>query len=305
VKVSDKEDGKVDMSRVKTFYFYNPQPSQDANELAVPRISEIEYPGKAIMAKSDCKSCHLANKKAVGPSYLAIANRYKNKAGSIQKLAAKIISGGGGSWGKEFVMSAHPQLSKREAENIVRYIYSLTDKKQTQKYLPVKGQVSLSFFDHEPRGQYTIIATYTDKGGEGVGPLKDTDVVNIRKADVNPMYADEYPGFPRFGDNLSAGKHKAYVLFRNIDLTGIENFNYRYSAKESDGFMEVRLDSRAGPVISKSAFDNTGSWSNEKTLTGRLDKPVYGKHDVYFFVMKKEKPDDEEFVNLKQISFEQ
>jgi cytochrome c len=96
-----------------------------------------------------------------------------------------------------------------------------------------------------------------------------------------------------------------YVLFRNIDLTGIKNFKYRYAAEKSAGYVEVRIDSRAGPVISKAAFDNTGSWSNEKTLTGTLDNPVSGRHDVYFFVMKKEKPDDRGFVNLKQISFEQ
>jgi cytochrome c len=304
VKVSDKEDGKVDMNRVKAFYFYNPQPSQTGNGV-VPSFTEIDYPGKNIMAKSDCKSCHFTNKKAVGPSYVAIANRYKNQSGSVSKLADKIIKGGGGSWGKEFVMSAHPQLSRRDAESIVKYIFSLTDKKPSQKSIPLSGQLNLPFYDHEPKGQYTIVATYTDKGGKAVGPLKGSDVVNIRSADVNPMHADEYPGFQRFGDVLTAGRHKGYILMKNVDLTGISGFKYTYAAQHSDGFIEVRIDSRAGPVISRKEVEKTGSWSDNKVKTVKLDKPVTGKHDVYFFVLKKENPDNSGFVNIRQISFQQ
>lgn len=303
VKVTDKEDGNVDRTKVRAFYFYNPQPSKNENEHAVPSFTEIEYPGKNIMAKSDCKSCHFADKKAVGPSYVAIANRYKNQKGSVRKLADKIIKGGGGSWGKEFVMSAHPQLTTRDAESIMKYIYSLTDKKNTQKPIPLSGQLSLRFYDHEPRGQYTIVASYTDKGGKVVGPVKGSDVVTIRNAEISPIDADEYPGFPRFGDNLSAGRHKGYILMKNIDLTDIKGFEYLYSADKHDGFVEVRIDSRAGPVISKTSFEKTGSWSEYKKLKGELDKPVGGRHDVYFFVLKAGKPDNAGFINLKQISF--
>jgi cytochrome c len=303
VKVTDKEDGKVDMSKVKAFYFYNPQPSKNDNGQAIPSVTEINYPGKEVMAKSDCKSCHYADKKAVGPSYISIANRYKHQQGSVRKLAEKIIKGGGGSWGKEFVMSAHPQLTRREAESIVKYIYSLTDKKNTQKAIPLSGQLNLPFYDHEPRGQYTIVASYTDKGGKAVGPLKGTDVITIRNADVDPMNADDYPGFPRFGDNLSAGKHKGYILMKSIDLDGIKGFEYLYSAEESDGYIEVRLDSRAGPVISKTPIEKTGSWNENKILKAVLETPVSGKHDVYFFVLKKENPDNSGFINLRRISF--
>ncbi|RYF91827.1 MAG: PKD domain-containing protein, partial [Chitinophagaceae bacterium] len=299
VKVNDAEDGKIDMTKVKAYYFYNPQPSKGGD--ALPVFTEINYPGKEIMAKSDCKSCHFADKKAVGPSYISIANRYKNQTGSVRKLADKIIAGGGGNWGKEFVMSAHPQLARRDAESIVKYIYSLTDKKPAQKALPLTGQLNLPFYDHEPAGQYTIVATYTDKGGNVVGPLKGTDVITIRNAKVNPMYADEYPGFPRFGDNLSSGRHKAYILLRNIDLDGIKGFSYLYSADDNDGVIEVRLDSRAGPVVSKTDFTATGS--DTKTVTGSLEKPVGGRHDVYFFVLKKGVPDNSGIINLKEINF--
>lgn len=299
VKVNDAEDGKIDMTKVKTYYFYNPQPSKNGD--AVPSFTEIDYPGKSIMAKSDCKSCHFADKKAVGPSYISIANRYKNQAGSVRQLADKIIAGGGGNWGKEFVMSAHPQLARRDAESIVKYIYSLTDKKPAQKALPLTGQLNLPFYDHEPAGQYTIVATYTDKGGKEVGPLKGTDVITIRNAKVNPLYADEYPGFPRFGDNLSSGRHKGYILLKNIDLDGIKGFSYLYSADDNDGVIEVRLDSRAGPVVSKTDFTATGS--DSKTINGSLDKPVSGRHDVYFFVLKKGVPDNSGIISLREINF--
>jgi cytochrome c len=301
VKVSDREDGKVDMTRVKAFYFYNPQPSP-GSDVVVPKFTEINYPGKNIMAKSDCKSCHIQNKKAVGPSYISIANRYKNQSGSVRKLADKIIKGGGGNWGKEFVMSAHPQLSRRDAEDIVKYIYSLTDKKSSQKAIPLSGQLKLPFYDHEPAGQYTIVASYTDKGGKVVGPLKGSDVVTIRSADVNPMYADEYPGFPRFGDNLSSGRHKGYILLKNVDLNGIKGFKYLYSSGK-EGYIEVRIDSRAGPVISKTGFGKTNQ-GDSGVLESMLDKPVGGKHDIYFFVLKKGTPDNSGVISLKQISFE-
>ncbi|GDY21181.1 hypothetical protein LBMAG56_25270 [Verrucomicrobiota bacterium] len=39
--------------------------------------------------------------KSAGPSYLEIARKYQNDAPAREKLAAKIISGGGGVWGRE------------------------------------------------------------------------------------------------------------------------------------------------------------------------------------------------------------
>jgi cytochrome c len=143
------------------------------------------------------------------------------------------------------------------------------------------------------------VASYTDKGGKEVGPLTGTDVISIRSADVNPVDADEYGGFPRFGDNLSSGKHKGYILLKNIDLDNVKGFEYSYSAKQ-DGYIELRLDSRAGPVIVKTPFDEA---DDNKTLTADLEKPVSGRHDVYFFVLKKEHPDNGGFINLKKISF--
>jgi cytochrome c len=306
VVVKDKEDGKIDPKRVKLFYVYNPQPDpSNANikDLSALAKTEVSYPGKALMAGSDCKSCHTINKTAVGPSFMAIANRYKTQPGSIDKLSAKIIKGGAGSWGKEHVMSAHPQLSANDTKEIVRYIFSLTDKKNKVMPLPLTGSLNLKFNETEPNGEYIMLASYTDKGSKAVGPLKGTDMVILRNAELKTVYADELKGFQRFGKNLSSGNHKSYIMFKNVDLTEIKKLTYQYASKDADGVIEVRIDSQAGPVISTTSYTATGDWKKPGTVTGDIQVPSPGKHDVYFFAMKNSKPNDA-ILNLSGVEFE-
>jgi cytochrome c len=306
VVVKDKEDKKIDPKRVKLFYIYNPQPSTDnktVQNLAALSAAEVSYPGKALMTNSDCKSCHTINKVAVGPSFISIANRYKTQKGSVDKLSKKIINGGAGSWGTEHLMSAHPQLSTADTREIVRYIFSLTDKKNKALPLPLHGILNLKFNDAEPRGEYTLLASYTDKGGKVVGPLTGTQVVTLRNANVKAVYADEVKGFNRFKNDLSPGNHKSYVMFRDVDLSNIKKFAYQYASKDAAGEIEVRIDSQAGPVISSVEYNETGAWDKPAWLTGDVQKPVAGKHDVYFFAIKHTKP-SEGIISIKDIQFQ-
>lgn len=121
-----------DARLVKIEYYSNGAPATliKKDTAAKTKIAKIpQHPGKIVMDRSDCKACHQYDQKAVGPSYLEIANRYKKQNGAIQKLAAKIINGGAGNWGTEALMSAHPQLTNKQAEQIVEYIFSLAGKK--------------------------------------------------------------------------------------------------------------------------------------------------------------------------------
>jgi len=307
VVVTDKEDKQINRQKVKLFYIYNPQPEAGnktvQNLVALSKV-EISYPGKALMGASDCKSCHTINKTAVGPSFIAIANRYKTQNGSVDKLASKIIKGGAGSWGTEHIMSAHPQITANQSKEIVRYIFSLTDKKRGIQSLPLTGTLNLKFNDAEPNGQYTLLASYTDKGGKTIGPLTNTDVVTLRNADVKTVYADETKGFQRYGNNLSEGNHKSYILLKGIDLTNIKNFKYNYGSKDANGEIEVRIDSQAGPLISSTAFTPTGGLDKLSWITAQLQKPMQGKHDVYFFTIKRDKPNDK-IIRLVDIQFGQ
>ena len=68
--------------------------------------------------------------------------------------------------------------------------------------------------------------------------------------------------------------------------------------------IEVRLDSRAGEVVSTTPFTPTGPGDTTNIVTGKLDRAVSGRHDVYFFVMKHDKPYDEK-IGLTEIVFKE
>lgn len=310
VKVTDKEDKKIDPKRVKVVYEYSAQPSgtpstgsqQGHQDLASIGNGSL---GKTLIAGSDCKACHTIDKPSVGPTFLAVADRYKGQPGTVERLAKKIIEGGGGSWSKDHLMSAHPQVPMQDAQEMVKYIFSLTDARK-QKAVPLQGTLALN--DHKPedaRGQYTLIASYTDNGmlgSKAVGPLTGTDVVTLRPAKIKTINADAYVGFPRWGNRLSAGNHKAYVLIKDVDLTNIKSLTYDYSSVNKDGEIEVRLDSYAAPVVNRTPYKATGDWKNTKEVTATFDKPITGKHDVYIVVVKRDKPNDG-IIQLNSIQF--
>jgi cytochrome c len=88
------------------------------------KTSPKAIPGASLISKSDCMTCHATNTRLVGPSLVAIAQKYKGKPGAGSMLADKIIKGGSGVWG-QIPMVPHPQISKKDASEMVNYILSL------------------------------------------------------------------------------------------------------------------------------------------------------------------------------------
>lgn len=80
--------------------------------------------GLALVAKSDCFTCHKVSEKFVGPAYKDVANRYTSNPDTLDKLATKIITGGAGNWGP-VPMSAHPTVSKEDALQMVKYVLTI------------------------------------------------------------------------------------------------------------------------------------------------------------------------------------
>jgi cytochrome c len=81
--------------------------------------------GLALIAKSDCLTCHKVDEKLVGPSYREVAEKYAGAPNDVvTALASKIIKGGVGNWGN-VPMLPHPAISQEDAETMVRYILLL------------------------------------------------------------------------------------------------------------------------------------------------------------------------------------
>lgn len=100
------------------------QTAETAPTELAPQESESGPKGKQLIAASDCLGCHKEQGKLVGPSYVEVAKKYDNTPKNVTMLAGKIIKGGQGAWG-EIPMTAHPQFSQQDAEEMVKYIFTL------------------------------------------------------------------------------------------------------------------------------------------------------------------------------------
>jgi len=96
-----------------------------ANETteAKPAVDLIAQ-GDALVKASDCKTCHHATNKIIGPSHTDVAKKYEFTEANVKMLAQKIIAGGQGVWG-EIPMAAHADITTENAESMARYVLSL------------------------------------------------------------------------------------------------------------------------------------------------------------------------------------
>jgi cytochrome c len=98
-----------------------PKPA-DATTAAAPAAAGKD--GAALIAGSDCRTCHKDDAKLIGPAYQDVAKKYPNDEATVKTLADKVKNGGSGNWG-QIPMAGHPQLSLEDAEAMVRYILSM------------------------------------------------------------------------------------------------------------------------------------------------------------------------------------
>lgn len=78
--------------------------------------------GAALLKKSNCVTCHQADKKTVGPSLKAIAEKYKGDATAAEKVAAKVRSGGKGVFGSMAMPATPAKVSDDDIKAMVAYI---------------------------------------------------------------------------------------------------------------------------------------------------------------------------------------
>ncbi|WP_332745062.1 c-type cytochrome [Hydrogenophaga sp.] len=76
---------------------------------------------KALASKNACLACHAVDKKLVGPAYQDVAAKHKGQADALDKVAARIKSGGSGLYGP-VPMPPQAQLKDDELKLLAGWI---------------------------------------------------------------------------------------------------------------------------------------------------------------------------------------
>jgi cytochrome c len=264
IQVSDKEDGsladgKIKPGTVAVNFDYVPE-GFDIIDIASHHVAADDRAGFSaglyLINSNDCKTCHMPDKKSVGPSYFDIAQKYIHDAAALNRLASKVISGGVGVWG-EHAMAAHPQLSQQDAEKMVKYILSVGQKQSATQQLPLKGTyIARVPAGEKGQGGYLLRASYTDKGNGTSSSLSAENIIALRNPALNPELADEKKSVQLLTTPVRAFYmigNNSYIAYDNIDLTGIKEIDFLVQATPNSGAVggtvEVHLDSPDGKLI--------------------------------------------------------
>jgi cytochrome c len=299
--LSDREDGKLGEGilpeQVTLTYDYLEQ-TQDLSLLAQGHQSEADSRTVAqLIEASNCSSCHQMEEKLVGPGFRQVADRYRNQEGAEAYLVNKILNGGGGVWGAQ-PMAAQAQLSQGEARQIARYLLALGEDQVVNK-LPPEG---IFRPESRPNAYLLLQASYTDRGGEQADPIRVSKRLKLipngmleaaafdEASDVIPKQfsQDKTP----YVNNLRNG---SWLMFKDLDLSSLQalRFVWRNGQIPEAGTIEVRLDSRQGPLWGSKTFSDkeAGPWISLP--------PNQGRHDLYILI----RTSGEEIGSLDGIQF--
>ncbi len=284
VKVSDKEDGSMENKKI------SPEDVQvdidylegfDKTMIAQGHQKNLSVStGKRLIDLSDCKSCHSVDQKSIGPNYKEVAKKYKGAYQIEGKLADKIVKGGGGVWGEQ-AMAAHPQISKDDAKEMVKYILSLADDKKASK--PVKGDYVTK--DNGKGGTYIFSASYTDKGANNIAPQTDSKTFVLRSAKMKAVGYDDSKETMKYkidglGEVLIATTDGGFAAFNDLDLTGIgviSVMGFATDDRTAGGKIEVHLDAKTGPLVGTGEIPRGMPKPAKIAIAGQS-----GKHNLYF-----------------------
>ena len=120
----EKKEGTQNEESANEDYYETAEPKKASSE-------DLIKQGEALVAQSDCKTCHHATNKIVGPAHQEVAKKYEFTQANITYLAGKIKTGGSGVWG-DIPMTSHPDISQADAEKMAMYVLSLDGEKAPQ-----------------------------------------------------------------------------------------------------------------------------------------------------------------------------
>lgn len=264
ISVADAEDGTttegtINAEQVAINFDYAPE-GFDPIEIAQNHVATDEWitfsRGKTLISESDCFSCHKIDTTSIGPSYIQVAQRYKNDPAGRAGLPDKIINGGVGVWG-DHGMSAHPEITQEQAEQIVEYIMTLNDPLMAPQDLSIAGTFKTEVpANQNGKGGYLLRAAYRDQGNAGIPSLSAEKIIALRNPVVGPETFDHSKGTEYLttpGKYFYIVEDGGYIGLDQVDLTGVKEIFFAAEVPDrvngAGGTLEIHLDSPDGPLL--------------------------------------------------------
>lgn len=251
--------------------------------------------GKSLMLSLDCKSCHKEAEKSIGPSFTDVSKKYSKDPNVNSYLTDKIIKGGSGVWG-DVSMAAHPNLSHGDAQQIISWIMTLSNKAAIKKSLPATGTI-IPLANQKPASALVLSASYTDKGGNNIKALTGSSTVSLQSNTVSFTGNEKVKGFTsmKYGGStimiLPAGG--GWFALDQIDFTGVHSINLTcgWQALPLKGYsFEARLDAPDGKLLGKGTIPTPQKGQQFGIAHISIDAVTDGKfHSVYFVYKGTEK----------------
>lgn len=308
LQVSDQEDGSTTAGTLSedevTITFDYLDGSADVTEIAQGHEAianaSLQAAGEKLIRANGCIACHGYETEIVGPAYKAVALKYKDQGDAMEYIASTISNGSSGKWGGK-AMPAFPQFSKSDLQSMSAFILAQSEAKEAPKSLPLSG--TLRTPNRSETGTYTFYSSYTDKGGDQIGPLSASEVITLRHPKFPVANADQNMSTAPFrnGSTIAELHNGVYFILRDVDMTGINNLVVEASGPGGTGSIELRVGSATGEKIGEVNLGETGGRSNFRNTDMSL-KATQGKQDLYF--VGKRAGSEEMFTRVRSLTFE-
>ena len=292
VTVKDPEDqanGGIPSDKILTKWTY----LSDRDELKQIKIDpgrEIPFSfqyvkGKKLVESSDCLGCHAFDTLSVGPSYMAVAERYSDQVENVALISKRIALGSNGVWGEK-MMPGHPQHSQEEIEEMVKYVLSLNDESPNSASLPASGAVETNPLTFETQeGVYILSASYQDKGAGELPSIKRRELLVLRNPRVEAEAFDKKKGLREraFGADrsqvvLTLHQQEAYLGLMEVDLRDLKQLTI-HMQQNAGMKISAKLDSLEGPQVGSLSIrpETSGKWESHRMAI----EPRNGFHNLF------------------------
>jgi cytochrome c len=286
--VRDREDGTSDPEEAEEDGWHLIE-SHAPSRLFVEAISQSnlddasnDSPGLALIRRSDCLNCHAPNRRLVGPSFVEIADKYRNDPHQLAKSATRVREGSTGVWGK-IGMLPHQQHTEAEVLQMVEHVFSVTADKSNPS---VQGFANEFMLDTVP-ARLRLEATYTDLGRDDIPKLDGVAVVTLRSRTIQAEAADAFEGTQKLGSDRAEGQafmgainHDGYLQFDGIRLDRIAAISARVASAGAGGVIEIHAERVDGPLLGTMPVEVNGNW--EEFYEKRIElSPSTGRATIY------------------------